>query len=1620
MKRGPRGLGSAPGAAFGFSGASSDSSSLTYLAEPPSFTALSDPNVVVSLKNVLKKDSTTKAKGLEHLIHYALSHPFEQDGGVEEPLLHVWTRIYARISIDNSRRVRELSHALQLELLRSARKRMEPHIPKVVGPWIAGIYDRDRAVAKAANDGLLFFLTTPEKSAAFWSRCQAQILDFAIEAIRETKDTLSDERSTSAQDAETKYFRVVISSLSLVMGLLQRVDQASMDKFGAKYDEYFEQEAVWKSITSSDSGVRKTACHLLFACLDRRLPYGLSTKARQALVTGGLKTSQSGSALEYVRALTKLTQQDASIWTSPSNDRKSPLARLQAFISKGSQGSPSKYWEVLDELLTLIPADTLGLEAASKLASSVKTGITNREEPRTNAPYSWKCFINVAQRSLSQLPDNATLAFAREHLFPLLEQFLFPTSEGIGIHISPNAMSVLVEAHSAAIHSSSDVVQASADEWDRLGGILCANTTASLPEVSKEYKSSQEAIAEQGRRWFALVGEIFANPATHGPDLTDQTAAPSQRVISQCLSLLENRNMKPFGAAQILEYALSTSPHLFTGDSGRRLGVFMLGVADCGLERVATSASAKPLLSSLRIFGSMVGRHEEYQKVWGAWAEETLKLADGQVRNATLAGLLSQEEAAPFAMANQSLQDTLYALALATVARESQAWSLLNTALTHGALRSDMCGKLANELVARLSKSKSHAESVLRMLGIVAEANPGILSSDPVRTELVAQLLHLSELHDSSISPRVATIRALLDGQAHGRLPIVAIIRSNLERAAQQSLSLQTLVSQAKSAVESGAASWEDVLPNTNIWMEHLTPLLNAPINPSLSITSSLGGAISLHTSTGDEGVPLSCPRDSDGRSIPVRMALYTSQLVRNSSDVLSLPRQFQIELLYSQCLAVQLASDQIACDSRNGLWLTLAHADSFFEVEQLVTASRVLLEDFISKASDWSSAQYAGNDPPSVVQGLVELAVKEAGELSPRGVYSARVLSELLQALVNAHGMPKTVEERFLKLENLKATSETTLSAAGLVAGLGEAAQSSAAVSNFCNRLVSEVAAAASPEDPKVERLLVLLPLVAQTYQSTELPVAKNRVVFAVRQITSWLEDDSALDDNLCASICRVLNSLLPCMKDVYGSYWEIVLRFCGQLWERAALSDVDTALPSIHASVKLARTLEGIPEPNDDLEDALKDFSPAKSRGLIELLRIERRSTSRPLEIVDGMLCREVEKLPVSSIPKPEQLFSLVASESHAVQTAAFGLLHRKIPAEQGQRSIDVLLDKTTARLPDELVSLLLDPPTLEAFPDELLSTFPSSIRGYLLSWKLVFSAYSSSSFKVREDYTEHLKTEQLVPPLLDFMFDVLGHSAAHPLNLDKENLSVREICDYDVKLAEAETEEHSFHWLLVHLYYLTLRFIPSLFRAWCINCRSKQTRIAVESWTTKYFSPIIIKETLDGVEKWAQEQEAPAHDERNLVVKVSRPAKEVTAGYEIDESQATVSVKIPPSYPIEGVVVSSLNRIAVPDRTWQSWIMSMQGSITLYNGSIIDGLQVFKNNVVAALAGKSECAICYSIISSDKRMPDKACGTCNQLFHRTCLYRWFQSSNQNTCPLCRNPIGYLGADTAKRRQG
>lgn len=110
--------------------------------------------------------------------------------------------------------------------------------------------------------------------------------------------------------------------------------------------------------------------------------------------------------------------------------------------------------------------------------------------------------------------------------------------------------------------------------------------------------------------------------------------------------------------------------------------------------------------------------------------------------------------------------------------------------------------------------------------------------------------------------------------------------------------------------------------------------------------------------------------------------------------------------------------------------------------------------------------------------------------------------------------------------------------------------------------------------------------------------------------------------------------------------------------------------------------------------------------------------------------VLCRLVNTISVGNLEDVNKLFPLLTANSRAVQRTAYTVLHRYIPQTQEQVSFDVALSKSAVKLPDELMSLLLEAPTMElissAYGEDRTWT---TIRSYLLSWKVVFDHFSNA---------------------------------------------------------------------------------------------------------------------------------------------------------------------------------------------------------------------------------------------------------------------------------------------------
>jgi hypothetical protein len=517
---------------------------------------------------------------------------------------------------------------------------------------------------------------------------------------------------------------------------------------------------------------------------------------------------------------------------------------------------------------------------------------------------------------------------------------------------------------------------------------------------------------------------------------------------------------------------------------------------------------------------------------------------------------------------------------------------------------------------------------------------------------------------------------------------------------------IETIVEQAKVLLharkdtgshqsEASTVPLEEFFPNTNVWMEELALLMRDAPDSSLSLTSSLGGAYYLVTPS-SATLGHRARRDAQGYSIAIRMALYTTEVLASGEVSLSsLPPKFQAELLYCMYLVVELAEDQLISpsgpkDSR--LWVEVGRGSASGKAEQLVSKARTFLKDFAIQVAPWKVGAKGELEGGLAGEGagaeLLAILLQQSKGLTPLSLYSAKALADVLEYFATAQMVVSIPKATLSALNVWKATPDTVFTAAALMAGFGERLQGpgenldeSSVVGLLCNRLVSDITGA-SPGEGAMMTLALLNSCFNVFGSERRSPVNERRQIFAVKQITSWMEVPEKVDSRLSAELCKALQAFYQTVSP--GQDSEVVIDYCISLWEGEGISEI---LPSLHASLKLIMALEAIPtrfpdRNNEDLVDALNTQAEAVSLGLIHLLKLcgdsSGHGNSHPAEIVEELLCRRVAKIPLEHVKDLSELYGYVASDSKKIQTAAYGLLHTAIPAKISQVNIDVLLEK------------------------------------------------------------------------------------------------------------------------------------------------------------------------------------------------------------------------------------------------------------------------------------------------------------------------------------------------------
>eukprot|EP00803_Ostreobium_quekettii_P005329 evm.model.scf_804.2 EVM.evm.TU.scf_804.2 scf_804:8274-25915(+) len=318
----------------------------------------------------------------------------------------------------------------------------------------------------------------------------------------------------------------------------------------------------------------------------------------------------------------------------------------------------------------------------------------------------------------------------------------------------------------------------------------------------------------------------------------------------------------------------------------------------------------------------------------------------------------------------------------------------------------------------------------------------------------------------------------------------------------------------------------------------------------------------------------------------------------------------------------------------------------------------------------------------------------------------------------------------------------------------------------------------------------------------------------------------------------------------------------------------------------------------------------------------------------------------------------------------------------------------------------------------------TRPDQTGLFLCAWSLmlVHLIGLSSSSQRRHRLTQALqKPTSLVSVLLDKLAPLLPLQRAGQKQKYKRTNSAAELLKMRdgqlqllIRRIGAPNTDEDWQALAVQMYHIVLIVFPASARTWFGDVRDKALAMAVKAYTEEQESPALIQREFDFV------QSAAASADDTFKTRCVPGRGEVIATMEIEEtSMLELVIKLPSCTPLKPAEVECQNKVGVNDTQLRKWLLSIAAFMWHQNGSLLEAVSLWKQNVDRAFQGVEPCLICYSVVHpSNRETPRLRCATCSVQFHGACLYRWFRQSGKSQCPHCQSPWT-VGSQSHDRQQ-
>lgn len=457
-------------------------------------------------------------------------------------------------------------------------------MPKVVGAWLAGLYDNDRATSRAARDALKLVFTTEEKVGNVWRHYHGAILEYCTNVItNESKESLSDERQVSPDDAESKFARVIATCVLTVGHLLclypspkyvlveaEIVVQLTTHAASLPSGELAKQDAVYHDLSANphlwtftyhpDPFLRKSLYKFLQLTLQKRpdlISNNLDTIST-ALLIKSFSTPQVGSVTDLLDALLDLTQALPAAWTTLKPPKKrTPIALIQRFIKQGSQTAGPEYWGKVAKLVSALPAEIhpTTKEGVKELLNAIVDGIRSGPEPRGHLVAAWGAYFATCYHLLEVAEEGGEVAgyVLADAMYPVYEEYIYAADESSRLKISYYGAAICAGGIAmAGVQSEGVVKQVREEVWRRVKDLV----VGSIKSNSAVDGKAAVNVKEVGKRWADLCAEILKRTRPENPVVEIVRMSNVDVLVASIETVVAEKGMRS-DVATLLEVVLS-------------------------------------------------------------------------------------------------------------------------------------------------------------------------------------------------------------------------------------------------------------------------------------------------------------------------------------------------------------------------------------------------------------------------------------------------------------------------------------------------------------------------------------------------------------------------------------------------------------------------------------------------------------------------------------------------------------------------------------------------------------------------------------------------------------------------------------------------------------------------------------------------------------------------------------------------------------------------------------------------------------------------------------------------------------------------------------------------------